>query len=54
MTCTDPRPTLDDDQQADDPRPEGATVTETVVTTATGMAVGMAALWFLAPICFVC
>lgn len=27
---------------------------ETVATAATGMVLGGAALWFLAPICFVC
>lgn len=29
-------------------------VVETVATAATGMVLGGAALWFLAPICFVC
>ncbi|MFP5579460.1 MAG: hypothetical protein ACLGIZ_14705 [Acidimicrobiia bacterium] len=30
------------------------TITESVATTLTGMVVGGAAIWFLAPICFVC
>ncbi|MCO8126863.1 hypothetical protein NHL50_06560 [Acidimicrobiia bacterium EGI L10123] len=29
-------------------------VVETIATTATGVALGGAVLWFLAPICFVC
>lgn len=35
-------------------RPEKPTVVETVSTAAAGVAVGSAALWFLAPICFTC
>jgi hypothetical protein len=30
------------------------TITESVVTSLTGMVVGGASIWFLAPICFVC
>lgn len=30
------------------------TITESVVTTLGGMVVGGTAIWFLAPICFVC
>lgn len=32
----------------------GPTMTESVVTTLTGIAVGGATIWFLAPICFTC
>jgi hypothetical protein len=59
METTDQCP-IDQAEDADDERvaeglpPEGPSVTETVATTATGIAVGGAALWFLAPICFVC
>lgn len=55
MTRTDTHPTPgaehsdDVKSHADDP-----SVVETVATTATGMVLGGAALWFLAPICFVC
>ena len=55
MTPTDTQPesgaepTDEMDRTADEP-----TVIETVATTATGMVLGGAALWFLAPICFVC
>lgn len=35
-------------------RPSKDAVVDTVVTGAASVAVGGAALWFLAPICFVC
>lgn len=57
MTRTDPDHTLPEDLDFhDDVRDttDGPSVVETVATTATGMAVGVGALWFLAPICFVC
>lgn len=55
MTATEPHPTSDADRRdrvegtADEP-----SVVETITTTAAGVALGGAVLWFLAPICFVC
>lgn len=47
------RPPLSDSagSDAEAPRPS---ITESVVTTVTGVTLGGAAVWFLAPICFVC
>lgn len=56
MTTTETPPppgdTSTDDEAARDGDEPGAI--ETVATAATGMVLGGAALWFLAPICFVC
>jgi hypothetical protein len=55
MTPTETRPGPDAERsdQVQDAADEPSVV-ETVATTATGMVLGGAALWFLAPICFVC
>ena len=54
MTRTDTHPTPDAERSDEKSNTEEPTVVETVATTAAGMVVGGAALWFLAPICFVC
>ncbi|HSP04180.1 MAG TPA: hypothetical protein VLR27_11790 [Acidimicrobiales bacterium] len=56
MTTTETPPTPGDaptEDEAARPGDEPGAV-ETVATAATGMVLGGAALWFLAPICFVC
>lgn len=54
----EPAPTTADQAVTEAPTRAGAeqqlTLGETVATTVTGMAIGGAALWFLAPICFTC
>lgn len=55
MTPTETHPSPDAERRdpVEDTTDEPGVV-ETVATTATGMVLGGAALWFLAPICFVC